>query len=287
MIEIRKFKQMIDKIILMIRTIIERIKRKFGGTKKRTQGKKRNIGKQTYDNTKWFNKNQQSLSNNVKEDQNSEKDDEKQEISHDYYYMPSTNLMKIIMSCNVSETNSYNYCKTDPNCHINLIRDEDMTCLYPTITIAGQTIKIFVSHAIYLLDENTRNSASQLNPQVYIIPKTKTTIPIINLKKAKITKAMIYTKEIETQMDYIIEAEINTIINAMYLIKGTAKLGTIAMTFIFTDEKQMYWSGSLVIVEARVYIIGTVTRYPDTSAIKLLAYAVGTHSIKIEIDDEE
>jgi hypothetical protein len=64
----------------------------------------------------------------------------------------------------------------------------------------------------------------------------------------------------------------------MAMMFGKPKRYTIALIFTIQEETEYIWSGSLVQYDKHAFIVSNVTRYADTSIIKIVAFAIGTHN---------
>lgn len=226
-----------------------------------------------------------STSTNIEEVEESNTD-EHQKVNRDIYYLTDKgSKVQIEYSVVVDASEETYYCIAERTPFVSLIRDSDFIFLYSTINWQGTVIKIFASHTLPFLDENIKENAAQLNPQIYTIPKVKRSIPIKHITKQG--KAIIYTKEVMTMKDYIIETKVTTNVNVMCLMKPKPKVGTVAIVLTLPNEKDMYWSGSIVKYEKQIYIVGIVTIFPETSVIKLVAYALATYTIQIVVGPDE
>lgn len=271
---------MFEKLIQMIKKLYNFIMDLIFRKKKKRQPRKDNSNNETYDNINWC---------RVTSKKNKEKQDDQYspsvKIPKDIYGFKSDKVLEIKFPILQELSNETYFAKVDRNNYINLISDEDFHCLYPSITVSNTTVKIFVSHALMLTDSDTKSKASMVNPQVYMIPKPKLTLPTKWHKQYH--EANIYTKEIGTMADYIITCKPLTHINTMYQTKPKPKMGTIALTFNLPNDKEMFWSGSLVRYQKSIFIVGMTSLIEDYSIIKIIAYSVTTHDITIEINDEE
>lgn len=272
---------MFDKILIWIKNIIEKIKNFFFVKRNRSKKQQQPDQPTTYDNMNWT----KIMKGGHNRENNEEEVIGKIRIPKDLYRMEGLNEVKLMFPIIQDLTSEVYFCKIEPNSYINMISDKDFHCLYPSVNVAGQQTKIFVSHVLMFLDENTRDKSTMINPQVYIIPKPTKTVPVV--EHTRYVEATIYTKEIRTMTDYLITAVPLTHVNIMYTTKPKPKVGTVAITFNIPNDKEMYWSGSLVQYQKTLYIVGSVTYIEDHGIIKLVAYSVSTHGVTITIEEHE
>jgi hypothetical protein len=230
-----------------------------------------------YDNTCWVEvKNKRYIDNSNDIDDTNQTD---MDALKDYYYMSENHQVTIVMKDNINHFAASQICKTDPTNRLTLAEDQDFVCLYPTVKINNTKTRLFTGHTMMLMMKIIDEEFTELNPQVYITPKAKTTMPVGYFKKYH--KATIMTIECATKEYRVIDTHPTTHINVILMDKGKPKMGTIALVFTICVDDEYIWSGSIVLYQKHVYIISNKTVYNDGDIIKLVAFSIGSHPINI------
>lgn len=268
----------IEYIVRIFNKIKETIKNMF--RKRKTSArkyKKNNTSVTHYNNNDWAEVKYKRSTNEKKEKYNQkEKIDY---IAQDYYYVNNDKEVIVQMPPQCYEARPINVCITEPNKHIEILRDENFVCLYPKIKIAGKSARIFTGHTFDLVKNSIDEHYIAINPQVIVTPKTKTTIPMIKTEKQKL--ATIYTITVEKSKHALIEVVPTTVANIMYNIKGKPKVGTIALVFTMILDTDYIWSGSLIQYDGAAFVVSNRTYYESTNITKIVAFAIASHDYKI------
>lgn len=255
--------------------MIKKIQSWFGfrGKKQTKQSKQISpiIDSHEYDNNDWIEIKHRVKSNNFDETVDAT-EDLKFESLKDMYFLNEHKEINILMPLECTRSASYQVCTTEPNRFLVLVRDEDFVCLYPKVIIAGKTVNVYTGHTLKLASNTVKNIGQMVNPQVYIEPKGKTTIPMIHAKS--IGTATIMTQTVDGHKCSIIETVVTTNVNVMYMIKGKPKIGTAAIVFTLMTDEEYIWSGSLVQYQRGAFIVSNTTRYEKESIIKVVAIAI-------------
>lgn len=266
---------MINRIIELIQKLIKKIKQWFGLREKRTTNQSNRLFKmidpQEYNNNDWVEIKTQTKSTNFDETVDAD-EDVKFESLKDMYFLNENKEIDILMPVTCGRSASYQVCYTEPNRFLVLVRDDDFVCLYPKIIIAGKTVNVYTGHTLKLASSTIRNIGQMINPQVYVEPKGKTTIPMIHAKV--LGQATIMTQTVEGFKCAIIETVVTTNINVMYMIKGKPRIGTAAIVFTLMLDEEYVWSGSLVQYQKGAFIVSNTTRYEEENIIKIVAVAI-------------
>lgn len=234
---------------------------------------------EVYDNTDWIEIKYDKRNTNIEEVEEEREADGQYESISDLYNFTDKNNLIITMPVTCSIANTARYCKTDANNHIMLVQDEDFMCLFPTIKLGSMVVKVFVGHTYALLTNQQDVQSTLLNPQVIVIPKTKTILPMPKTAKNKF--ATIMTVDKVGRQHYIIETTPSTIVNVAYLKKGKPHIGTIALIVTIHREIDMIWSGSIITYDRAAFIVSNVTSYEETGVLKIIAFAIASHDVKI------
>lgn len=274
-------KTMLNKIINWIKTTIKRIVEMFNKRKKRKtntthKAQDNDFG---YNNADWGIVDHTGKTNNLKIIESESDNDDTGKSMTDIYYMSKVNELIIIMPLTADYSKNCQYCTTDKNKHLTLVKDNDFMCLYPTLSLLGKVVKIFTGHTYMMIQNQSNIDPTFVNPQILVTPKTKVTLPMQKVSRKKL--ATIMTMDINNTSNYVLETVPSTFVDVQYKVKGKPKIGTIALIFTINIDTDMIWSGSIVRYDNAVFIMSNTTHYEETGVIKLVAFAVATHDIKI------
>lgn len=267
------------KITALFKCVVNFIKYMFGKNKEKKRPRNNEDNDMYFhaDNNDWVKVRNKAFSKHNEE--NTEEEEDHVPKMKDKYGMTNKDTMTIFLKDVEDKFVVSKMCRTEPDKRMTLVRHEDKACLYPRISLIGKEARIFTGHTYELFQNDHIKDKMLLNPQVVVIPSSKNTIPVTHF--TKIETATIMTMTCDDQQHCVIETYPTTLVNAMYFVKGKPKLGTIALVFTISPDEDYIWSGSLVRYGKAMFIISNVTKYADTGVIKIVAFAIATHNIKI------
>lgn len=267
-------KEIANKMMNVCKAVSAFFKRVWGNVNRR---KKKRPTYEMYDNTDWV----EVKGKYVTEDndyQHSHPTETTDDLN-DFYCMVEENKLMITMPTECYHAANHKVCRTDENRHLTMVRDEDFVCMYPTVNIAGIKVNLYTGHTYMLNKDNIDTTTAQINPQVYVSPGRKTTVPTQYFKAKK--SAVIMTTTVSMNENVVIDCQPTTHVNTMYMLKGKPKRGTIALVFTLIPDEEYVWSGSLVQYGKAVYIVSNATKYEWSGVVKLVAYSVSSHDVDI------
>lgn len=182
---------------------------------------------------------------------------------------------------NISEIQSITL---ESNKYCNIIMKDSLIGCMSTVKLFGKTYNVTCNHAMSLLDLAEIAQYNQLNPHIVINGKITTNqTPVWVVKE----KSMIgwYTKEITANKYVYIELEVQRSIDLVIKVNGRQKVGTLAIVVSIQYSPQYVYSGTLMLVGNKPYIVTYTNNNEEAAVTHIVALACIKHDYEIIVND--
>lgn len=200
-------------------------------------------------------------------------------MNKSYKKYNNQNEVTIMINSNVTLNCEPKYFKVDDQTPYDLYFANKSGGLVGKVSLGGIEMSVTVSHVFAMLPEEEKQRFKKLNPHVWTdknVHKNYKTRGLVNIND----ECHVITYDPESCVNMIIIASVYDVQN-FPITKGSDKLTTLMVTFI-TPNINCIWSGSICMVNMKIFIVTSATQINDDKGhLLIIAVSLTKNNMKM------
>lgn len=212
---------------------------------------------------------------------------EQVKIMKDNYIGYSIQNMQCIIKLQRTRTQveEIQYVTIEENVKYSIISDGSLYGATTKVKYQGKTYNVTCSHVIGLMEIHEALQYKQINPHILVTGVDMVSSNISWTCKVK-DEIKWYTKNMVTNKHLFAVTSVTSMVNCFIKVKGRPRLKTVAVVVCIPMNKEVLYSGTVMDVDGKPYIVTYVWHNTETTVTTIVAIAMFAHEYEIIVDYE-